>query len=163
MMAFPYSCVGIIVLLCFLHISGQTTQGINLKLGGYIHIYCTHQAWLTFGYASLNFHHFPASDWSSSFCAFGHLQTNSWSDWAHTWWTNLLWVSPSLINFWSCYTGFPPFSSLWLVDLFPPICIDLQSTEKIELKFGGATHYESLPTWLTFGYRLFSNIRCVLW
>ena len=60
--------------------SGQTTQTIDLKLGGYIH-YGTHQAWLTFSHASLNFCCFMASDLLSNFCTFAdkHLIWFSWN------------------------------------------------------------------------------------
>ena len=39
-----------------------------------------------------------------------HFQTNRWSDWAQIWWANSLWTSPSMINFWSCFTEFPLFA-----------------------------------------------------
>ena len=50
-------------------ISIQTFQGIDLKLGRYIH-YGTPQGRLTFGHALLNSRCFLASDWSSIFHAF---------------------------------------------------------------------------------------------
>ena len=53
----------------FLCMSGQTAQGIDFNLCGYI-CYGTPQAWWTFGYVPQNFHYFVAADWSSSFCAF---------------------------------------------------------------------------------------------
>ena len=54
-----------------LRISGQTTQGINIKLGWYIH-YSTSQIWLTFGYALMSFCCVLVSDWWSSFRAFAN-------------------------------------------------------------------------------------------
>ena len=55
--------------LCVPRISGQTAQGINIKLSGYIY-YGTLQIWLTFGYAPLSFCCVMASGWWSSFRAF---------------------------------------------------------------------------------------------
>ena len=117
-----------------------------IKLGGYIR-YGTPQTWLTLVYTPLNFHCFLASDWSSSFHAF---QTNSWSDWAQIWWPNSLRVSPGLIKFWSCSTGFLLFPGLWLVKEF--LCICKQIVDGIEVNFGGPTHYGPPLVWLTFDH-----------
>ena len=93
-------------------ISRQTTQGIDLRLGGYIH-HGTPQNSLTFDHTLLNSHHFLASDLSSSFrksiswpmigwaVSAHHLPTNWHSDWAQISWNFFNWLqtSPSLINF----------------------------------------------------------------
>ena len=47
--------------------------------------------------------------------------SQSWWSWSWSWWwwwakicwVNSLWAFPSLINFWSCSTEFPPFLGLW--------------------------------------------------
>ena len=86
-----------------------------------------------------------------------HLRPNHWLDWAQIWWTNSLWASPGLINFWSCSTEFwscstefPLFPDLWLVEQFP--CIWRQAIDQIGLKGGGPTHYRPPRAWLTFSH-----------
>ena len=92
-------------LLWFLHISRQTDEEIDLKLGGCIY-QGTPQAWLTF----INFCLFPVISWPLIGLAVpSHLQINCWSDWAQIWWTDSLWASHGPINFWLCSTE----SQLW--------------------------------------------------
>ena len=69
----------------------QTTQQIDLKLGGYIH-YVTPKIGLNFGHAPPNSCYYIASVWSSSFCALPD----------H-------WFFAGLINFWSFYTESQPW------------------------------------------------------
>ena len=58
-----------IKLFWFMGISGQTAQGIDLRLGRYIH-YSTPHIWLTFDPALRNFCHFQATESSSCFWKF---------------------------------------------------------------------------------------------
>ena len=74
----------------------------------------------------------------------------------HLWTDNRLdssqirWASPDLINLWSCFTEFPVFRGVWLVEQFPWIC--RQTTEQIGPKFGGTTHQGYCLAWVTFGH-----------
>ena len=60
---------------------------------------------------------------------------------------------PCLINRWLCFAEFPPFSGLWLVEQFPPIC---RYTPLIGLS-------SNSQAWLTFGHEIGPwNSRCLL-
>ena len=52
------------------------------------------------------------------------------------------WYSPDQIDFWSHFAEFSPFPGLRFVELRPHSC--RQSTNRIELKFSGWTHYGTL-------------------
>ena len=88
--------------------------------------------------------------WTLHFVVYVHFQTNCSRDWFQIWWIHILWLSTSLIHFWSCCTAFSSFPGIWLVEQFPRICG--QTTDQIRFKFGGPTHYGPPQTWLTFGH-----------
>ena len=87
---------GLWLIMTFLCISRQTTQGIHLKLCGYIH-YGTPQDWLAFSQAPLNSSmEVLASIWLSSFCAFaGKWLIGSSSDlvWPYQYGSPLAWLN----------------------------------------------------------------------
>ena len=56
----------------------------------------------------------------------------------------------ALLTFKSRSAEFPPFTGLWLVELFPCIC--RQTADQIELKVYGWTYYGTDKAWLTFGH-----------
>ena len=56
---------------------------------------------------------------------------------------------------WNGSAEFSLFPGLWLVKQFPHI--SSQTTDWIELKFGGWSHYGTLQVWLTFGYELLNS------
>ena len=133
----------------FLCICRQKIGWIGLKFGGPNH-YVPLPAWWTFGHAQLNSHRSLSSDLLSSFYS---LQTNHWRDWAQIWWTNSLWASPSLVNFWLCSADHTVFWSFLIFFFFLAVSVHLQ-TDQIELKFGESTHFMPPQAWSAFGHAL---------
>ena len=72
--------------------------------------------------------------------------------------TNLVDTS-TLSKFWSCFIEFPLLPGIWLIEQFP--CIFWQTALGPHLRLGWYIHYDTLPTWLTFGQTLL-NSHCFL-
>ena len=124
-----------ITLLCFMHISRQTAQGIDHKLNRCMH-YGTPQGWWSFDHDPLISYHFLASD----LLQFAHICTQTperielkFNE--PTYYGPPAWLTNS--------TEFWLFPDLWLVKQF--LCICRQTADWIELKFNGKMHYG--PPW----------------
>ena len=105
-------------LVWFLHISGQTTDGIALKHLVEAVIMVIPR---TFHHALLNSCCSLTPDWAIS----AHLRANCWSDGAQIWWANSLQASASLIHFQWCSAKLPPLPGLQFVEQFRHICIQI--------------------------------------